>query len=294
MKLHQLRYFLAVARTRNFTRAAAECNVAQPSLTRAIQQLEDELGSALFKRHPGQNELTSLGRFVHRHVRQVDDQLGQLRTAVQCWRNLAVPIRIGVQASIAAAALTDFLAGFGRRNPQIDIEIGDGDAATLELGIASGTLDVAFTVAETRPREGIAWHGLFREPMMIAFAGEHRFAGQAVVRLQDLDGETYVDHLACDRRAEFERELAKRGIELKASYRSNRSEWVLSAVAAGLGVAIAPRSAIVPPRLLGRPLIEPAVEREVGLAVPAEEELAPATAAFLQAALAHPWAASQH
>jgi DNA-binding transcriptional LysR family regulator len=294
MKLHQLRYFLAVARTRNFTRAATECNVAQPSLTRAIQQLEDELGGPLFKRHPGQNELTSLGRFVHRHVQQVDDQLGQLRSAVQCWRNLAAPIRVGVQTSIGAAALTDFLTDFGRHNTQMDIEISDADAATLELGIASGTLDVAFTVAEMRAREGLAWHGLFREPMMIAFSGDHRFAGQEVVRLQDLHGEIYIDHLACDRRADFERELTKRGIELKASYRSNRSEWVLGAVAAGLGVAIAPRSAIVLPKLLSRPLIEPVVERQIGLGVPAQEELAPATAALLRAALAHPWAASQH
>jgi DNA-binding transcriptional LysR family regulator len=136
--------------------------------------------------------------------------------------------------------------------------------------------------------------GCFREPMMIAFAGGHRFAGQQVVRLQDLHGEIYIDHLACDRRAEVERELTRRGIELKAGYRSNRAEWVLGAVAAGLGVAIAPRSAIVLPQLLGRQLVEPAVEREVGLVIAAGEEPAPAAAAFLQAAIGHPWPAHGH
>lgn len=294
MKLYQLRYFLAVARTRNFTRAAADCNVAQPSLTRAIQHLEEELGGPLFKRQPGQNELTSLGRFVHRHVQEVDERLGQLRAAVRCWRNLEAPIRVGVQTSIGAGALTDFLAAFGRSHQGIDMEISDGDAAALELGISSGALDAAFTVAVGRSPAGLAWRGLFREPMMIAFAGNHRFAGQEVVRLQDLDGECYIDHLACDRRAEYERELARRGIELKASYRSTRSEWVLTAVAAGLGVAIAPRSAIVLPNLLCRPLIEPAVEREVGLVVAADEELAPAAQAFRRAAVAHPWTAAPH
>lgn len=142
MKLHQLRYFLAVARTGNFTRAASDCNVAQPSLTRAIQHLEEELGGPLFKRQPGQNELTSLGRFVHGYVQEVDDQLGQLRAAVRCWRNLEAPIRVGVQTSIGAAALTEFIAEFGRRHRQIDIEISDGDAVALTLQLESGTQPV--------------------------------------------------------------------------------------------------------------------------------------------------------
>jgi len=62
MEMHQVRYFLAVARTLNFTRAAEECNVAQPSLTRAIRQLEDELGGDLFRRERPHAQLTELGQ----------------------------------------------------------------------------------------------------------------------------------------------------------------------------------------------------------------------------------------
>jgi DNA-binding transcriptional LysR family regulator len=236
MKLHQLKYFLAVAQTRNFTRAAEQCNVAQPSLSRAIQELEVELGGPLFKRLRGQNDLTPLGRFVHQHFRQVDDQLAQIRVATRCWRSLEAPLHIGVQSSIGAAVLTEFIAEFGRAHPRLDIEIRDGDAAALEQGIEGGVLELAFAVADAQPHQRLAWHALFREPMMIAFAGGHRFADQKVVRLHDLDGETYVDHLACDRRQDFERELAQRGIEVKAAYRSNRADWVLNAVAAGLGM----------------------------------------------------------
>ncbi len=60
MEMHQVRYFLAVARTRNFTRAAEECNVSQPSLTRAIQKLEGELGGPLFRREHSLSHLTDL------------------------------------------------------------------------------------------------------------------------------------------------------------------------------------------------------------------------------------------
>jgi DNA-binding transcriptional LysR family regulator len=291
MKLHQLKYFLAVAQTRNFTRAAEQCHVAQPSLSRAIQDLETELGGPLFKRLRGQNDLTPLGRFVHRHIQQVDEQLTKVRAATQCWRSLEAPLHIGVQNSIGAAILADFIAEFGRAHPRLDIEIRDAEAPALEEGIECGVLDLAFAVANAVPHQRLAWYPLFREPMMIAFAGGHRFGEQKVVRLQELDGETYVDHLACERRQDFERELARRGIEVRAAYRSNRADWVLRAVAAGLGIAIAPRSAIALPNLQSRRLVDPAVEREIGLIMPAGDELSPAAAAFMQAAKGRDWPA---
>ena len=70
MEMHQVRYFLAVARTRNFTRAAEECNVSQPSLTRAIQKLEGELGGPLFRREHSLSHLTDLGRIMLPHLEQ--------------------------------------------------------------------------------------------------------------------------------------------------------------------------------------------------------------------------------
>ncbi len=70
MEMHQVRYFLAVARALNFTRAAEECNVTQPSLTRAIQKLEDELGGLLFRRERSLTHLTDLGRAVQPHLQR--------------------------------------------------------------------------------------------------------------------------------------------------------------------------------------------------------------------------------
>src|ERR1700740_117094 len=70
MEMHQVRYFLAVARTLNFTRAAEECHVAQPSLTRAIKQLEGELGGDLFRRERPASQLTELGQRMHPLLKQ--------------------------------------------------------------------------------------------------------------------------------------------------------------------------------------------------------------------------------
>jgi hypothetical protein len=73
MEMHQVRYFLAVTRTLNFTRAADECNVTQPSLTRAIKQLEAELGGDLFRRERPAAQLTELGQRMHPLLQQCYD-----------------------------------------------------------------------------------------------------------------------------------------------------------------------------------------------------------------------------
>ena len=70
MEMHQVRYFLAVARLLNFTRAADECNVTQPSLTRAIKQLEAEMGGDLFRRERPAAQLTELGQRMHPLLQQ--------------------------------------------------------------------------------------------------------------------------------------------------------------------------------------------------------------------------------
>ena len=77
MEMHQVRYFVALCETLNFTRAAEKCNVTQPSLTRAIKLLEEELGGPLFNRERNQTHLTELGRLMEPHLREVLDQAGR-------------------------------------------------------------------------------------------------------------------------------------------------------------------------------------------------------------------------
>ena len=99
MEMHQVRYFLAVARTLNFTRAAEECNVAQPSLTRAVRQLEEELGGDLFRRERPHAQITELGKRMLPLLRQCHDSaLGA--------RSLASSIKSGEVAPCASLCPT--------------------------------------------------------------------------------------------------------------------------------------------------------------------------------------------
>src|SRR5258708_5908456 len=79
MEVHEIRYFLALAETLNFTRAADRCNVSQPALTRAIQHLEDKLGGPLVHRERGNTHLTELGRIMHPHFQEVAQQMEEAR-----------------------------------------------------------------------------------------------------------------------------------------------------------------------------------------------------------------------
>ncbi len=87
MDIHHIRYFLAVCETRNFTRAAEKCNVTQPALSRAIQQLEDEVGGLLFRRERNLTHITDLGALLRPRFQQVVDELSGVRqrsVAVSC------------------------------------------------------------------------------------------------------------------------------------------------------------------------------------------------------------------
>jgi DNA-binding transcriptional LysR family regulator len=289
MKLYQLKYFLAVARTKNFTRAAELCNVAQPSLTRAIKDLEYELHGQLFAREHRRNTLTPLGRFVRTYLDRIDGELAELRDAVQSWRNLRAPLRVGILSGIASPRIIALIGEFSAAHPQVDIELHDDDEARLERGIEGGKLDLAFTVAHRRTNVRLRWQRLYREPYVVAFAEGHRFTGYDRVRLADLNEEPYLDQLTADVRDELALACAHQGVALKAACRSNRSEWILLAVATGIGVAILPRSSVGLGHVRTCPLVEPRIDREIGLIAAPNLEQSQAAQAFVLSASRHDW-----
>src|SRR5499433_320799 len=110
MEMHQVRYFLAVARTLNFTRAAEECHVAQPSLTRAIRQLEGELGGDLFRRERPQSQLTELGQRMLPLLKQCyDSALGARSLASAIKGGEVGALRLALSRTVGLDLLTSYL-----------------------------------------------------------------------------------------------------------------------------------------------------------------------------------------
>jgi len=110
MEMHQVRYFLAVARVFNFTRAADECNVTQPSLTRAIKQLEAELGGDLFRRERPAAQLTELGQRMHPLLKQCYDAATGARQLASSFKSgEAGALRIALTHSVDLSLLIPYL-----------------------------------------------------------------------------------------------------------------------------------------------------------------------------------------
>src|SRR5262245_56823759 len=145
MEVHESRYFLAVADTLNFTRAAEQCHVSQPALTRAIKSLEGKLGAGpLIHRERRDTHLSELGRMMPPYVVQVVGQIAQARKKARDFVRLEhTKLTVGLMCTIGPSRLVDLLGAFHRGFTAVDLHLQDGRADVLEDKLSKGELDLA-------------------------------------------------------------------------------------------------------------------------------------------------------
>ena len=282
MEMHQVRYFLAVCETRNFTRAAGRCKVSQPALTTSIKKLEDELGEPLFHRDRGGATLTSLGRLLYPRFQRLAAESASIGEVADNHRRLQqVPLRLGVLATIGPARVAQYLAAFRGLATGVEIELYIGRHDELCGRLEEMECDVAVTnVGDAAPDWSVVAR-LYDERYAVLLPPGHRLGARREVRLADLAGEPYVDRLACELREQVATACASRRLDLYASHRTEREEWVQSLVQAGLGFAFMPEYSILPgTETLTRPLVEPAITRTVSLVRNADRAASPAAKLF--------------
>ncbi|MEU5900008.1 MULTISPECIES: LysR substrate-binding domain-containing protein [Streptomyces] len=270
MQFQQLHYFVAVAETRHFTRAAEEVHVSQPSLSQQIRALEKELGAELFSRARGNITLTDAGEALLPLARRILADADTARIEVQELAQLRRGrIRLGATPSVCTGLLPDVLRAFHDRHPGIQLLIEEGGSHDLVRELARGALDLALVVLPLpSPSPALTTLELLREDLVVVSAPGARSLGREV-RIADLQGERLVMFRhgydlreltvsAC--RAEgFEPEFAVEGGEMDA---------VLGFVRAGLGVAVVPRMVAERsgPDLRMTPLAKPSLHRTIALA----------------------------
>lgn len=291
MEMHEIRYFLAVCETLNFTRAAERCNVSQPSLTRAIKNLEAELGGDLFRRERNLTQLTPLGEAMRERLRPVLEHTQQAKSAARKLLNLErSPLRLGLMCTIGHRPLFDFLAGFGRDHNGIELAMHDATPGRLVDDLLQGKIEAAFIGSPTPLHDRFMTRRLYRETFVVAFPPGHRFEGMNAVSIRDVHEESYVERLNCEFMGLFDALMMSRGIEVAVPYRSEREDWVQSMILAGMGIAFLPQHLPILPGLQTRPLIDPEVAREVELVTVTGREYSPALKVFISEVLAAKWA----
>ena len=287
MEMHQVRYFLALCEELNFTRAAERCHVAQPSLTRAIKQLEDELGGALFHRERANTHLSELGRTLKPYLEQVyagaEDAKREARAFVRLRKT---PLRLGLMCTIAPAHLLDLVAALRTRHPGIELQILDAAAQALQDRLIAGTLDVAIYALPTLAAdERLHRMALYREQFMIVTEPRHRLAMLNAIRVKDLNGEHYLSRINCEYAGPADAIFSAQHVDGPTVYESERDDWILSMAAAGLGYAFMPALCVNHPGVVARPLIEPEIWREVALVTVRGRPHSPGVGALVQEAM---------
>jgi LysR family transcriptional regulator, hydrogen peroxide-inducible genes activator len=290
MELYQIRYFMMLCETLNFARAAERCRVSPTSLTRAVQKLEHELGGVLIRRERRLTHLTELGRLVRPMLEEVLAHAEGTKTAAHRFlKTEAKPLQLGIIPSVGPLCLAPFLARFGALHPDIELSFVEEEVAQLEELVLSGSLDVAVFVQLAPADKRLRHHRLYRESLVAVFPRGHRFERRDNVRVVDLEGESFLLRSNCEERALLLESCRRQGFEPKIVYRSEREDWIQMMVAAGRGITLMPESLHLGHGTVARPLIEPALNREVCLVTVAGRRHAPAVEHLVRAIRAHDW-----
>jgi DNA-binding transcriptional LysR family regulator len=289
MEMSQVRYFLAVADLLNFTKAAERCNVAQPSLTRAIKLLEAELGGPLFHRERANTHLTELGRMVQAHLQEIHDQSMQVKRVAKDFTQLKkVTLKLGVMCTIAPTHLSELVASIAARYPSVELELTDSSGGELNRRLIEGEIDTAiYALPGEQSDPKLHVMPLFREQMVIALNPGHRLAGKNAIVPQDLHGERYINRINCEFNGCELPQLD--AIEFKTVFRSERDDWVLAMIASGAGFGFMPEYCVNHSGVVARPLIEPEFWREVNLVTVRGRPHSPAVGALVREAMRTRW-----
>jgi LysR family hydrogen peroxide-inducible transcriptional activator len=248
MELHQLRYFLAVARTRNFSRAAEQCHIAQPSLSQQIMKLEDELDEKLFERTKREVSLTSAGEMFRQHAERVVEAMEDAKDSVRDVKGLLRGrVGLGALPTVAPYYLPERLRKFAARHPGIEVVVHEDTTAHLVAAVLAKEIDVAL-VSTPVERAGLIVEEFFEEPLLVTLPAKHPLAkrGGKSLRLDELESEAFVlmkeGHCLAGQALQF---CQLKGFAPRVSFRSAQIETVLAFVAGGWGVSIVPAMASV-------------------------------------------------
>lgn len=286
VEMHQVRYFLALCETLNFTRAAERCRVSQPSLTRAIKLLEAELGGALFNRERNNTHLTELGRLVRPCLAEI---LAHAQSARACAGSLnglrTVRLKLGLARGLAPGHLAGAIARFAQAHPVAEICLVEEAPDALRAALARGEIEVALLPDRPPEADELHYHAAGTDRAMLLVPIGHPAATAACASILHLAGETWIVRPDCPFFPTIEQRLAEHGITLGGRVEASPAALLPVLVQAGLGVAVTGRGCEVPTGVAARDIAELPTARAVYLATKRGRPYSPAVKCFVDLAL---------
>ncbi|MEH6580130.1 MAG: LysR family transcriptional regulator [Amphritea sp.] len=290
MDFNQVRYFLALADTLNFTRAAEKCYVSQPALTQAIRRLEDELGGTLIHRNGRHTELSELGKLLRGHFEKIDHARHMVRaTAKAVTSGEIAELHIGIMCTIGPRVLTQLLNNFQLEHPMVSLVLHDVTPNSIPEKLISGEIDGAFCALHGPAHPQLRYFNLFEEAMVVAFPSGHNFADMSAVSLREIAAQRYIDRELCEFRHEFLEYFKDENLQLEVAFRSQREDWIQSMIRDGVGISVIPRFSLLYPELDHRPIKDPTLSRSVEFAVVDQQVVSAALDMLMMHVDSHEW-----
>jgi LysR family transcriptional regulator, hydrogen peroxide-inducible genes activator len=251
MTLTELKYIVAVARTRHFGRAAEACHVAQPTLSVAVKKLEDELGVILFERGGAEISVTPLGAQIIAQAERVLDQTAAIKElAKQNKDPLDGPFRLGIIYTIGPYLLPSLVKNIIEQVPQMPLILQENFTVRLLEMVRQGELDAAI-MALPLPEHGLATRALYDEPFVVALPHQHPWTARQAISAQDLKSETMLllgnGHCFRDQVLEVCPEMARfsaPGNGMQRTFEGSSLETIRHMVASGIGLTVLPGSSV--------------------------------------------------
>lgn len=289
MELRHLRYFLAVGEASNFTKAAVQLRVAQPALSRQVQELEDEIGVDLLRRSPRGVTLTAEGKLFLEEVRELlkraDESVEKVRALA---RGEFGELHVGYAPSPSVEILPPTLAAFQKSAPRVRVVLHDLAGDELIAGLLNGTLELAITVNYTDgSATGIEFEELRRYPFCVAMAAENPLARKKSFTVEEVAAHPLIGLRRSDY-TEYYRILNRMFAPVKARPRivveCDGSTSMLTELEAGNNIAIVSEvfRRIAGKRLIYRPLLNSTESQAVGIARATQGDVTPAGEKFCE------------
>jgi len=245
MELRHLRYFVAVAEEKSFTRAAERLHIAQPPLSRQIQQLEEDLGVVLIEKGVRPLRLTEAGAFFLAHAKPLLDQVHDLRTMTQRVGKVERTLSIGFVASTLYGLLPDMIRRFRERHPEVEVLLHEMTTVEQLRALKEGRIDVGFGRLKSED-PSIRRILLREERMVVALYPGHRLAGgEGGLRLRELIHEPLLVYPKAPRPSFADQVLAafsEANLAPDHVQEVRELQIAMGLVAAGQGIAIVPES----------------------------------------------------
>jgi len=249
MEMHQVRYFLAVARTLNFTRAADECNVTQPSLTRAIKQLEAELGGDLFRRERP-TQLTELGQRMHPLLKQCYDAAVGARSLASSFKSGEIgALRIALTHSVDLSLLVPFLNQIKRQFNRLEFKFLRGTGAEVAEMLKKGEAELGIAAELDRDWDRLDTWPLFTEDFQLVTSRGHRFSDRDNINLEDLRDEQLLSRNYCEHAERLGALLREHGIDVEHAHEISSERDLIELIQADIGVGVIPDTSPIPQTL---------------------------------------------